>query len=266
VIYPTTINNLSNVSSQPPHLHDKAVAAIANHADEYPDQPMFLYYAPELIHKPWTAPSTYTDRCGTVKGVDDDDLSEDLLNYCGLNVMLDETVANVTCALAAHGMAENTVLVLIADNGGYKTIPGNNYPMRGSKGTFWRGGVSSTAFIHSPLIKEKYRGETYTGTMHVTDWLPTLMHVATGGEWVRPLSGRAIDGVDLWDAITTADSTTQRDEIVFYATASAGVVQQGTYRYYLGVDEEDAVKPAATFKKDKDPDLASATCDDPSLL
>ena len=45
----------------------------------------------------------------------------------------------------------------------------------------WNGGVKATAFIHSNLLSSSVRGTTYTGLMHVTDWLPTLMNVATNG-------------------------------------------------------------------------------------
>ncbi len=42
---------------------------------------------------------------------------------------------------------------------------------------------------------------TYDGQMHVTDWLPTLLGLATGGEWTGSLEGNDIDGADMWDAI-----------------------------------------------------------------
>jgi len=124
-------------------------------------------------------------------------------------------------------MADNTILVVVSDSGGYKTMTGNNYPFKGTAGTFFRGGVSSTAFMHSPLIDSKYRGSTYKGNIHVVDWLPTLMHAATNGEWTTPLSGKVIDGVDLWDEIIKGDgSGAGRDEIVFYASEDKAVIQQ----------------------------------------
>ena len=63
--------------------------------------------------------------------------------------------------------------------------------------------------------------------MHVVDWLPTLMNAATNGAWSGPLSGKVIDGVDLWDEIRQGDgSGVGRDEIVFYATEDKAVIQQ----------------------------------------
>jgi len=97
----------------------KAEEAIADHAANHGDQPMFLYYATQLIHGPWSAPSTFLKRCADPRlKIDDVDSANDLRNYCALNVMLDEVVTNLTCALNAHNMGDNTLLVLVSDNGG----------------------------------------------------------------------------------------------------------------------------------------------------
>jgi len=39
-------------------------------------------------------------------------------NYCALNVMLDEAVANLTCSLNNYGYNDNTYLIIASDNGG----------------------------------------------------------------------------------------------------------------------------------------------------
>jgi arylsulfatase A-like enzyme len=57
-----------------PSLHNgylmqtKAEVAITDHAENYADQPMFLYYAMQLIHGDWTAPDVFKDRCGVPSG------------------------------------------------------------------------------------------------------------------------------------------------------------------------------------------------------
>ena len=47
--------------------------------------------------------------------------------------MLDEAIANLTCALNKNGMGDNTVMVIVSDNGGEKHIEGNSHPFRGHK-------------------------------------------------------------------------------------------------------------------------------------
>ena len=188
-------------------MQTKAELAIAEHATTYPDKPMFLYYAMQLIHGVWSAPQSYKDRCGMPTTIADPTSQDVTYNYCALNVMLDEAVANLTCALEMHGMADNTVLVLVSDNGGEASVKGNSYPFLGNKGSYFRGGMSGTGFIHSKLLPESVRGQKYEGQMHVTDWLPTLMGLATGNEWSGSLFGAELDGVDQWNAISNAGST-----------------------------------------------------------
>ena len=44
-------------------------------------------------------------------------------------------------------MWESTLLLWSSDNGGPQYWLGNNYPLRGGKGTDFEGGVSTAAFI-----------------------------------------------------------------------------------------------------------------------
>ena len=243
-------------------MQDKAEAFIDYHADTYPYKPMFLYYSTQLVHGPWRAPSTYTDRCGVPWKIADSTAQYDTQNYCALNLMLDEIVANITCKLKAKQMAEDTILVIVSDNGGERTIAGNSYPYKGHKGSYQNGGVKTTAIIHSALVESNKRGSSYTGTMHVTDWLPTLMGVATNGAWEGSLSGADLDGVDLWSAIATTKNTVQHDEIPFYVApdGSAAVIQRGDFKYFFNVPDDTADAPLYAFEIDLRPDHAYKSC------
>eukprot|EP01035_Chromulina_nebulosa_P018292 gene18292-23973_t len=181
---------------------DKAEYFIQEHSEKHPNKPMFMYYAMQLIHEPWTAPDIYLSRC--VDLATDLNASTDISpNYCGMNVMMDEAIANLTCTLSQYGMSDNTVIIIAGDNGGERSQSGNSYPFKGHKGSWLRGGISNTAIIHSNLLPSSARGTTYTGHVHITDWFPTIMGLATNGEWTGSYSGADIDGVDIWDAVTT---------------------------------------------------------------
>ena len=87
----------------------------------------------------------------------------------------------------------------ILDNGGARIIPAVNWPLRGSKGTLWEGGVRSPGFIHSPLLPSDVRGTVSNVFMHVSDWFPTIVSGIAGGN----LGGtKPLDGFDVWNAIT----------------------------------------------------------------
>lgn len=224
-------------------FQSKVEDVIASHAANHQDEPMFLYYAAQLVHADWAAPKSYQARC-----TGPDDITENqktYLTYCAMNLMLDEVLANVTCALERHNMAQNTVVIMVSDNGGYAAMPGNNYPYRGSKGTLTRGGDSVPGFVYAPttLMPDAVRGTSYEGQMHVTgkfeilkisklrlilsnsDWLPTIMGLATGGAWTGSYLGNTIDGVDMWTALTT-NTASPRSEIVHYLTSDGNCSYQ----------------------------------------
>jgi arylsulfatase B len=155
-------------------LANKANDIILEHASNYgTTQPFFFYYAVQLIHAPYLAPDIYTSRC--VASADYDGGSQTLyIQYCGLNLMLDEAVANISCTLSSTGLLDNTVIILASDNGanhvlaGATLTPGGSYPYRGYKWGQYRGGVSVNAFIFSPLLDASVKGTSYFGQMHVT--------------------------------------------------------------------------------------------------
>lgn len=154
----------------------KAEEIIKYHAKNHHNTPMFLYYSMQLVHSPWTAPIEYLQRCierddGAYDIYDDDnDRTSDMLkeNYCAMNVMADEAIANLTCALNKYGFGSNTILIISGDNGGESHMTGSCYPFRGSKGSIMRGGISNHAIIHSSLIPEERKGESYDFDVHIT--------------------------------------------------------------------------------------------------
>lgn len=86
-------------------------------------------------------------------------------------------------ALKNKNMLENSIIIFTTDNGGpaagFNLNAASNYPLRGVKNTLWEGGVRGAGLIWSPLIKKPFRVSNQT--MHVSDWLPTLLD-AVGGD------------------------------------------------------------------------------------
>ena len=248
-------------------MQTKAEAAIADHVANHSDKPMFLYYAMQLIHGVWSAPQEYLDRCGIPLTIEDEYLKNVTYNYCALNLMLDDAIANLTCALELNGMADNTVMVLVSDNGGEATVNGNSYPFRGNKGSFFRGGLSATGFVHSKLLPVHARGSKYHGQMHVTDWLPTLMGLATGGQWTGSLFGADLDGMDQWAALSTPGSASPRREILhFHDGTNVSSLQIDMMKLDIGVEEKVMASPDYVFESDQKKTRRSKLCDNPTLM
>ena len=91
---------------------------------------------------------------------------------------MDTAVANVYTALDKTEQLDNTYIIFASDNGGCPTNGGRNYPLRGTKGTLYEGGVHVEAFVSSPLLPSKMQGADYDNIFHVSDWFPTMLDFA----------------------------------------------------------------------------------------
>ena len=86
------------------------------------------------------------------------------------------------------------LFTLLIDNGGGGNAGADNSPLNGDKGTYLNGGIQAAAFVTTPLLSQT--GVEYTGLLHVSDWLPTLVNLA-GGD----VSDLSLDGFDVWESI-----------------------------------------------------------------
>ena len=222
-------------------------------------KPFFLYYAMNLVHSPYEVPDRYSERCNYTSTASDDYI------YCGMNLMLDEAIANLTCVLDEYDMLNKTVFILASDNGGASEISGDSVPFRGHKYDLNRGGVSANAFITSSLIPEDLRGTTYYGQMHVSDWLPTIMSLVTNGEWTGGYTNNTIDGQNMWDAILT-NSSSPRTEIIHYVNhAGEGSIQINMFKLDVGFNASDFDEVADYFPADLAYENSRTLCSNPYI-
>ncbi|XP_077332934.1 arylsulfatase J [Lithobates pipiens] len=154
-----------------------------------PKKPIFLYIAYQAVHSPLQAPGTYLENYKSITNVN-------RRRYAAMLSCLDDAIKNITIALKKYGFYNNSVLIYSSDNGGQPMAGGNNWPLRGSKGTYWEGGIRAVGFVHSPLFKHK--GYVCKELIHITDWFPTLVTLA-GGEIDEDMH---LDGYDIWEAIS----------------------------------------------------------------
>lgn len=145
--------------------------------------------------------------------------SVDRVQYLASLRYIDEVVKNITNALEAKGMWNDTLLVFTSDNGGGIGLGpgGSNYPLRGGKGGFWEGGFRVPTFISGGFIPEHRQGTIYKPVMHISDWYRTLVQQGDGSH-VNDTRGDAAHIVppqpyDYWTSIATGAATEVRSNL-----------------------------------------------------
>jgi hypothetical protein len=88
--------------------------------------------------------------------------------------------------------------------------------------------MRAVGFVHSPpsagLLPPARAGTEYRGLVHVSDWLPTLLHVA-GADPAALAPG--IDGVNVWPAIAEGALPSPRAEILHGIDVVGGLGPSG---------------------------------------
>jgi arylsulfatase A-like enzyme len=158
--------------------------------------PFMLALTFQNIHAPYDcAPESYARFAGL-------GLSVQQTVIYGYIYELDAAVGRVVAALQAGGLANDTVVVFVSDNGAPSApgVSGRNYPLRGFKTEVWEGGTRVPALVVAPG-RGVPPGSTLDALMHVTDWVPTLLGAA-GVTDPAAAMGHALDGVNAWPLLT----------------------------------------------------------------
>eukprot|EP00039_Didymoeca_costata_P006290 m.88955 g.88955 ORF g.88955 m.88955 type:complete len:535 (-) comp13198_c0_seq2:42-1646(-) len=176
--------------------------------------PLFMYLAYQGVHAPRQAPQSYVQPY--VNKIAD----KGRQTFAGMIAALDEGLGNVTTAMSAKQMLDEVMIIVTTDNGGptteCSTTGQSNWPLRGSKCSIWEGGTRGTSFVWTASMPMK--GLKYYGLMHACDWMPTIIS-AIGAPPLKPGETLPLDGIDMWDALTTNASSPRK--VIYY-----GISQQ----------------------------------------
>jgi arylsulfatase A-like enzyme len=115
-------------------------------------------------------------------------------NYIGLMKALDDNVAAIVSAIDAAGIANDTIIVFLNDNGGQTLTCADNGILHGHKGQVWEGGSRVPFVIVWP--GKIQAGQRIAEPVISLDLLPTLL-AAAGGQ--APVN---LDGISLLPRVT----------------------------------------------------------------
>ena len=196
--------------------------------DADPSTPLFLYYAPHIVHTPLQVPDKYLNMFSFI---DDHDRQY----YHAMVAYLDGVVGDLVDALKKKGMWDNLLFAASSDNGG-PVYPGggaNNFPLKGGKVSDWQGGVRVNAFVSGGYLPENMRGTKTDGYIHLADWYGTFCSIAG----VDPTDERAakaklppVDSYNMWPLISGENTTSPRTEV----PVSINTLISGDYKILVG--------------------------------
>ncbi len=166
------------------------------------DKPFFCYLATNAPHGPYYVEDKYSDPYKNNPKIPN-------ANFYGMITNFDENLGKLRKQLEEMGIADNTILIFMSDNGtaagvtldghwrdSYPTDIGFNAGMRGTKGSPYEGGHRVPCFIRWPNGNYSKGTDIKKLTAHI-DILPTLAEMCK----LKTPPGYHSDGVSLVKAL-----------------------------------------------------------------
>ncbi|RYE70343.1 MAG: twin-arginine translocation pathway signal protein [Oxalobacteraceae bacterium] len=212
-------------------LSTRAVDYVARMARQPEDdaRPFFLSLHYTAPHWPWETRDDAA-RAPVVK--------DNLFDLAGGNIHvyrrmihhMDEGIGRLMAALAAHGMAENTLVVFTSDNGGERFS--DSWPLVGGKMDLTEGGIRVPWIAHWPAVIAP-GGQSRQSCMTM-DWSATMLDAAgVSGDPAYPL-----DGVSLMPVLRDASHGFERPLHWRMNHRGQQAMRDGDWKY-LRVDGND---------------------------
>ncbi|MCV6598036.1 MAG: sulfatase-like hydrolase/transferase [Mangrovicoccus sp.] len=147
--------------------------------------------------------------------------------------LLDGWIGALLAKLEETGEAENTLVMLMADNGlmyHYEGPSGlNQLIYRGGKTQHLEGGVRTDAFIRWPAAIEP--GSAAGDIIHVSDLFTTFARIGGGSEFIP--RDRVIDGVDQTALLLKGEGHSRRDYVYVYEGALLRSIVKQEFKMHM---------------------------------
>jgi arylsulfatase A-like enzyme len=202
------------------HLDDRLAAESVRFLEHVGNKPFLLYHAFYSVHIPlqakqdlivkYEAKRKGLNRDGPLFRPEGDRQARQVQEhavYAAMIETMDRSLGQLLDALDRLGLAENTVVFFMSDNGGLSTAEGaptSNLPLRAGKGWLYEGGIREPMIVKWPGIIEP--GSVSNVPVISTDFYPTILEMAG-----LPLRTRQhLDGVSLVPLLRRSGSTDER--------------------------------------------------------
>ncbi|MCK0156471.1 sulfatase [Cellulophaga sp. F20128] len=199
---PWNIPNLEN-GPEGEYMTDRLANEAVNFIDKNDKNPFLLYFSLYSVHAPFDAPADrvakYTKKKEKLGLTDQQRFAEednggkpftyrttqDHPTYAAMVESMDMAVGKILNKLKDKKIADNTVVIFFADNGGLSTsegTPTSNAPLRAGKGWLYEGGIREPAIIKWPGTIQP--GTVSDAVITSMDFYPTILEMT--GQPLRP--------------------------------------------------------------------------------
>ncbi|MBM4155682.1 MAG: sulfatase [Lentisphaerae bacterium] len=206
---------------------------LGRHAVEFvkrrKDGPFFLYLAFNAVHSPWHGKLEHKDRFGGLK-------PDPLPFYASMIVSMDDAIGRVLDALKEAGVAGNTFVAFVSDNGPAKsnikgarpewpkdTIVGSTGGLNGWKAQYLEGGIRVPFLLRWP--ERLKAGSVYGRPVSSMDLYATFCAAAG----IATPDGTRLDGVDLLPFLAGAAAGDPHADL-FWMHDGQGAMRRGDWK------------------------------------
>ena len=189
------------------HLTDRLTDEALKFIEAKKDEPFLLYLSHYAVHTPLQSKKELTEKYETKadrmpkveprfvpEGKKQNRQVQDHAIYAGMIQSTDESVGRIMDGLEELGIAENTAIIFMSDNGGLSTAEGSptsNLPLRAGKGWLYEGGIREPMIIKWPGVTKP--GSICSEVATSTDFYPTMLEMAS----LPLLPNQHLDGLSL---------------------------------------------------------------------
>jgi len=215
-VEPYTIANRPLIDER---IAEKSIAYIRAHAAT--DKPFFLFIAWSLVHHPYLPHPDFAGRSG---------------NGAFADVVLehDHRVGQILDALDANGIAGDTLVLYLSDNGpdsAHYPVVSSSGPFRGYLGSAYEGSVRTPFMARWP--GRVPAGRVSNEIVALLDLFPTLAKIAGA----RVPDDRVIDGVDQTALLRGESDASAREAVLFFSGRTLLAVKWRRFKIFLTGDD-----------------------------
>jgi len=215
-VEPSTVENRPLIDER---IAEKSVAYIREHAQA--DRPFFLFVAWSLVHHPYLPHPDFAGK-------------SDNGRFADVVIEHDHRVGQVLDAIDAAGIADETIVLYLSDNGPDSAeypVVSSSGPFRGYLGSAFEGSIRTPLLVRWP--GKVAPGATTNEMVALVDVFPTLAKL-TGA---RVPADRVVDGLDQSSLLLGETEKSARESVLIFSGRTLLAVKWRKFKIFLTGDD-----------------------------